>query len=326
MPPPNTFQNSSKWIFGSFNADFAWLYLPGLLAVPVSFLPKENPLYLFSWFLIVVILDVGHVYLTAWRTYLNPAERSRKSFYLFVPILILGFMLLAVQFPTLALTIPTIYFLAQSFHGVRQHFGISKWYQIKNKSFRKRSDYFQYALCALPLLYGMVKVHSRFNPQTFPAAYASFALLALIWAYVAVVIGWALFELKAWRKSRELNRILSVMIPASFYTVLFSSASVYFAVFPLMASHAVTYLGVTHVALVKTRSPLLSNKFLAFLGLLVTFACGTGGYYFGQFARMSPNRIIFTFSVLQMTFFFCHVFIDSFIWRSKHPEAALIYS
>jgi len=79
----------SPWIFGSFAADFGWLYLPGTILLAWVILGGVEALpaaWLFPLLVMVKVLDTGHTYTTVWRTYLHPTERRRISLYTALPL------------------------------------------------------------------------------------------------------------------------------------------------------------------------------------------------------------------------------------------------
>ncbi|MCB9639989.1 MAG: hypothetical protein H6728_05690 [Myxococcales bacterium] len=83
--------STSLW-FGGRGFDLSFFHVPiwlcwlSLLLVPNSLLQAKMPIW--GWVLIVLLIDVGHVWATIFRTYLDPEHRERNKDILFwIPVL-----------------------------------------------------------------------------------------------------------------------------------------------------------------------------------------------------------------------------------------------
>jgi hypothetical protein len=72
--------------------DLGLLSGPAVVAVAIAFaLPGSAPLSLAGWIVLVVLIDVAHVYASLYRTYLDPIERRRRPvLYTVTPLAVLA--------------------------------------------------------------------------------------------------------------------------------------------------------------------------------------------------------------------------------------------
>jgi len=130
MPPASTvaYTADAGWLV-SRRADLGWLLLPTWTALLVAvLLPEGHTLSPGGWLLVVLGIDVAHVYATIWRTYLSPAEVMRKpGRYLGLPGLLWAALFLV------AWLAPgwfwTVLAYAAVFHFVRQQWGFAALYR-----------------------------------------------------------------------------------------------------------------------------------------------------------------------------------------------------
>ena len=118
-----------KWLH-SPAFDLGWFAGPPLLAaLAVLLIPAlraaETPAW--GWLLFVVFIDVGHVYATLYRTYLDPVEfPHRRALYVFLPLACwLGGALL---YRVSALTFWRALAYLAVYHFVRQQYGFMRAY------------------------------------------------------------------------------------------------------------------------------------------------------------------------------------------------------
>jgi hypothetical protein len=110
--------------------DLGWFCGPAALsALAVALIPAlrapDTPAW--AWLLLVVFVDVGHVYATLYRTYLDPGEfLRRRALYLYLPLVAwLGGAVLHRISPLLFWR--ALAYLA-AFHFVRQQYGFMRAY------------------------------------------------------------------------------------------------------------------------------------------------------------------------------------------------------
>lgn len=320
------------WILGTLHKEMAFLYLPGTLSVLVAILfPALGETSIIYALLATALIDSGHVYTTAWRTFLHPDEMRSSKLYFIVPVVafvvfsswhILGFK---------GLWSFVVY--ATLFHHVRQVYGLSKWYQALNKRPDRISDYFLYALAILP----MVAYH--FRPEV-PNNYYSHndlflfpninVLKGLYLIYACVLASWIIYEMRIWKEGKkELNRILSVAFPALVYGYcFFVGKTVSQILFPLLFIHGVAYVGILSQTLNRTQT----SRFRTFMVSLLVVVMTAVIFGLGE-SWMENNMISVDPSTefwpglligLWLTPLFCHYFFDALIWKRTHRESAAL--
>lgn len=321
-------KTTSAWIFEKGYLDFSWLFLPGLLAIGLSFLISNQTTVLFRVyaFLTLILLDTGHCYSTLWRTYFHTVERKRRPWtYALVPVIIFSFLASTYREQALQPILFAIFFWIRSWHNIRQSYGVSKWYQQKNNRINPMSDFFLYTLCALPMII-LVSGHRLAKERySFLASHGDAIQTALYPLYVTFCISWILYEVYHWRRHRELNRVLSILVPAIIYGFLLMNNFTLSLGFALMISHAVAYFALVHVALKKTKSPWVESKSKVLWVILIPAAFAVIERFPIESLALKVD-FLNALSVVSYTVFYTHVYYDTFLWRRSHPESALIYS
>ncbi len=203
----------SRWIVsGSF--DLAWILAPGLLpllfvALVPSFRAEGAELLAPGFLLLVVGVDVAHVYSTLYRTYLDPEEFSRRRFtYLGVPFVCLTAGVLLHRASPLGFWRGLAYLAV--LHFVRQQIGLVRLYARRMGERSRLDDRLDraavYAATLYPILWWHLhpRAFSWFVPGDFLALSASWAPgLEQVgrWAWAGTLGAFALRQ--AWRWRRE---------------------------------------------------------------------------------------------------------------------------
>lgn len=322
------------WILETPLREFFYLYLPGLLSVLLAiFSPNLGEDSLFYGLLAMGIIDSGHVYTTAWRTWFHGDEvKTSAGFWLFP----LGFFLFfSLWFYSHAPYLWAFVVYATLYHHTRQVYGFSKWYQKLNKRGDKVSDYFLYFFAFFPMLI------YHFRPGAIGNYYTENDLFLYPWpfmrnlllgVYVLVVVSWVLREASLWKKGiREPNRLLSVAFPSLIYAYCFLVGETLTQIlFPLLFLHGVAYFGVMGQSLTRTQNR-FANATLALVVVLVT------AIVFGLFESWAEENVIprspegrglidALIVGLSLTPLFCHYAFDAIIWRKDHREASAVFS
>ncbi|MEQ1877579.1 MAG: hypothetical protein ABL958_13120 [Bdellovibrionia bacterium] len=150
----------NRWIH-SARFDLAFILGPALfsaaavLAFP-DFFSSQTDLPIWAWVVLVVLVDVAHVYATLYRTYFDPAEfKRRATLYTVTPILVWALACVLYSFG------PGIFWRAMAylavFHFVRQQYGFMRIYGGSSKVDR--------SFIYLATLYPLVYWHT--HPRTF---------------------------------------------------------------------------------------------------------------------------------------------------------------
>lgn len=322
------------WILGSPVREFLSLYLPGLLGVVAAFLsPDLGDESLLYGIFAMGIIDSGHVYTTAWRTWLHPEEVRTSSGYWLFPLLFLA--LFSVWF---YLEIPYLWAFvvyATFYHHARQVYGFSKWYQKLNRRSDRVSDYAVYLMALFPLII------YHFRPEAIGSYYTENDLFLYPWEemrdtllliYLALVLSWIFREYRLWRNgTREVNRILSIACPGIIYAYCFLvGTTVTQILFPLLFLHGIAYFAVMGQSLSRTQKR-FSGKYLAIMTVLVTaLMFGLMEAWFEENIvprSLGENPWLSSLVVgFSLTPLFCHYAFDAVIWRKGHREAGLVFA
>ena len=150
-----------RWLH-SPSFDLAWFAGPPLLAaLAVLLIPAlrapETPLW--GWLVFVVFIDVGHVYASLYRTYLDPGEFARRrGLYLGVPAACWAAGALLYGFSALTFWRALAYLAV--FHFVRQQYGFMRAYSRLEGPKSRWEERLEEAAIYATMLYPLVYWHS----------------------------------------------------------------------------------------------------------------------------------------------------------------------
>lgn len=323
------------WILSSFQLDWLCIYLPGLLGLALGALwPDLDEKSLVYGLLAGALIDSGHVYTTFLRTWLNPSERRSSKRYIVVPVIIFVFFSTWYLLKIPGLWMFVVY--ATLYHHLRQVYGYSKWYQLKNKRFDRVSDRYLYALALWPL------VIYHFREQVLTAYYTPMDILHYphhqLWfislaGYLLTLLAWLFYEHSLYRQGiKELNRFLSVAYPALMFGCCFIFGKTTTQVLiPLLLMHGLSYMAVMVQSLKRTRSSYSSFKKSLIAVTLVSIVFGPieswlettflSSYYF-PYQEQVVIGIMIGFYLVPL---FSHYAFDAWIWRRNHREAYAVF-
>jgi len=298
------------WILGSIVKDFGAFYLTPCVLILIAMIAPDWLWWPTLGFLVYQWFDVGHAFPTMFRV--APRWGSALLFSALLPLVIFA-VLVAGFWLNMRWTLVAVVYLTV-FHHVRQFYGISRWYQYLNQRPDNGSGFYLYILTLLPLLL----VHFREDLQSSQFAWAQLPHfenpdleIALKLILAAAWIGWGIFEFfRARRFGLELNRVLSVFLPAFLHYWCFTQAPTIEAMlFPLLTIHALTYFFVVDQRSGKRRA----NIFILFMA---GFAGGTLVFGLESLSERLPSGPLSAALVgLALTPTIWHYVIDGFIWR-----------
>lgn len=136
MEKPKPFRQ--PWI-NSATSDTAFILMPPFLALLlVVFFPLQfqvsGDLPLIYWLILIVFIDVAHVYSTLYRTYFNPVEYKEKQA-LLISIPIICYVTGVIFYNIDAILFWRILAYLAVFHFIRQQYGFMRLYaRFENKS------------------------------------------------------------------------------------------------------------------------------------------------------------------------------------------------
>jgi hypothetical protein len=346
-------RSSQPWIH-SAAADSTFILAPALVATVAALLMVgvghgQAGLGLWSWALLVIGIDVAHVYSTVYRTYFDRAERARLSAWL-IGVPLGSWMLGVLLYSMSAAAFWTVLAYGAVFHFVRQQYGFLMLYARREQSLppwcRRLDQIAVYGATLFPMLYW----HTHLPRQFVWFIDGDFLRLpASLWTvgaplYLLLIAAYLLKEvwLRAHHLSFNIPRNAVVVGTAlSWYVgIVRINGDLVFTLTNVVA-HGVPYIALTCI-FGRRRDQQLQRRLSLFLprllpiaiGLLVLFAFTEEGLWdalvwrehlqlFPGF-RLLPqiqafsalSLIIPLLAVPQMT----HYVLDGLIWRLRsHP-------
>jgi hypothetical protein len=335
--------------------DGVFIVAPALAATAVALFilnrgHDQAGLGLWSWALLVIGVDVAHVYSTVYRTYFDRIERARLSAWLIgVPLgsWIIGVLLYSMS----AAAFWTVLAYAAVFHFVRQQYGFLMLYARCERALplwcRRLDQLAIYGATIFPLLYW----HTHLPRQFVWFIDGDFLPLpAMLWAialplYLALIVTYIAKEI--WLQSRRhtFNIPRNAMVLGTglswYIGIIATNGDLVFTLTNVVA-HGVPYIALTCIYQ-RRRDQQLRHRWSLFvppllplaIGLLLAFAFVEEGFWDGLVwrehlalfpgFRLLPeiqgfgalSLIVPLLAVPQMT----HYVIDGLIWRLRtHPE------
>lgn len=304
-----------------------------------------------SWVILILLIDVAHVYSTLYRTYFDPAAFKRqRTILLAIPVVgfIAGVILYSIG--------PGIFWRVLAYtavyHFVRQQYGFMRLYsrREKNNTFSSLTDTLTiYYATLYPLLYWHFKGPRNFNwfvENDFIYLQADVILRILQVLYFVLMATWLLKETIQWVSRKQINipKLLVVAGTAlSWYGgIIYFNGDLAFTLLNVV-SHGIPYMALIWIYGKKnytvTQSRFLKIVFskyglLIFLGLLFLFAFIEEGLWdiavwreheqllgntFFNLPHLDQTILAFIVPLLalpQIT----HYILDGFIWRIKKDK------
>ena len=305
-----------------------------------------------TWVVSVLLVDVAHVWSTAFVVYLDPAEfRRRRTLYTAVPIAsyAVGFALYR-QGPDVFWRV--IAYLA-IFHFVRQQWGWVAMYRGRNRETGRLGRALDAAMVYATTLYPLLVWHTQL-PRNFwwmregdmpaglptriaPIAGVIYALLAI--AYCLRAIHQARRGFVAWGK-----HVVILSTAACWYVGIVATNSDFAFTVTNVFIHGIPYAALVFVYAIRTapRDPaskglgsrIIARGFLAFAAtcwalayaeelLWDRFVWHDREWLFGSAAGLGDHLhawLVPALVVPQLT----HYILDGFLWRRSNPRLALV--
>ena len=340
----------------SCRVDLLAFGLPAVVAlalVPMGpWLAPDGETPLPMWVVAVLLVDVAHVWSTAFRTYLDPDElRRRWSLYVGVPVgaYLAGAVLAFWSWPLFW----TVLAYLAVFHFVRQQYG---WVALYNRrdpgvgKLERRIDQATiYAATLFPLVWWHAHLPRRFHwflPGDFIEGAVGTLAVDLLWPiYIGCLVAFAFIQARrGLREEPRWGKIMVVGTTAACWGVgiiatdtdwAFTMTNVLIHGIPYMA--IVWALGHRDAARFETgswRRSMFGSRWgpIAFLGSLAAVAYveewgwdrfvwhGTDGLFWGP--AFDPGAALFLVLPLLAVPQVTHYVLDGFIWRSSFRTGA----
>ncbi|MGL6128345.1 hypothetical protein [Chryseobacterium artocarpi] len=336
------------WIHNA-KTDWWFILSPPFLVLLIIFLFQkqiqglEDHYSFYTWLLLIVFVDVAHVYSTLFKTYFVKGElQKRKLLYFGIPVIswVLGIALF--QFGSL--TFWSVLALIAVFHFIRQQYGFMRIYaRFEPNNWSKRIDEVAvYAATIYPMLYWFKtpRAFSWFVDNEFEwfknlPDYVSFITVL----YVIILTAWGTKTIVEAFKNKSLNIPKTALISGTFFSWYFGI--VYFNndllfTFLNVVSHGIPYIALVYIREIEQKGnhqlnwmkifKSFSGIFL-FVGIILCFALLeeflwetlVWNEHFSLDLTVSEHLLQFLVPFLvvpQLT----HYLLDGFIWRK--PKGA----
>jgi hypothetical protein len=197
------------WI-GGRAFDGVFLLAPGyLISALVLCFPgffRSHAVTPLVWAVLIVGVDVAHVYSTLYRTYFDPIEfRQRRSLYIFAPLL--GWLAFAGLYSLGAMVFWRVLAYLAVFHFVRQQFGFMMIYGRHERRHRGIDSAAIYAATLYPLIWW--HTHTRhfswFMDGDFVTLPWPWLANPALLAYAAILAVYVMKEVLMWHQTGHIN-------------------------------------------------------------------------------------------------------------------------
>jgi hypothetical protein len=344
---------TQPWIY-SRPVDGWFILAPALLITALVLLCR--PFFMTAevspalWVLLIVGVDVAHVYSTLYRTYFDREEfRARQSLYVLVPLL--GWLIFAALYSIGSMVFWRALAYLAVFHFMRQQYGLMMIYGRREPRFRLIDKAAIYLATLYPLVYWHTHLRNFhwFIEGDFVSLQAAWLDRLVLGLYLLAVIAYAAKEVWLWRQTRRFNWPRNLLLAGTMLSwgvgivalnsdLAFTATNVIAHGIPYMAliwiygrNHGQLESGKTYFGKVPLRRFFTLAGLPVFIGILVLLAYGEEGLWdgliwtehksiFGAFSFLpvidSRETLIWLVPLLalpQIT----HYFLDAFIWRLK---------
>lgn len=331
------------WIHNA-KTDWWFILSPPFLVLLIIFLFQkqirelENSYSFYTWLLLIVFVDVAHVYSTLFKTYFVKAEvQKRKLLYYGIPVVSLGLGIFLFQFGDLVFW--SALALIAVFHFIRQQYGFVRVYarfEPNNRS-KKMDEVAVYAATIYPMLYWFKTpraftwfVNNEFDWLRNLPDYMGFITIL----YILILAIWIINTIAVSIKTGQFNIPKITLIAGTYLSWYFGI--VYFNndllfTFLNVISHGIPYITLIYIREIKQKEK-HSSGWLAvltsasgifiFIGIILVFAfleeflweTLVWNEHFSMNLTISEGLLPFLIPLLavpQLT----HYLLDGFIWR-----------
>jgi hypothetical protein len=203
------------------------------------------------WLILIVFVDVAHVYSTLYRTYFNPSKYKKSSLLLVIPLAcyVVGVMLHSFD----GLMFWRILAYLAVFHFIRQQYGFMRLYSRKEQSsaIDKRIDTIAiYAATLYPIFYWHIDGNRHFNwfiTNDFIAVSApAWLFTAGLIFYLVIIALYIVKECIYCIKTKHFNAPRNLLIAGTFFSwyfgIVYFNGDLAFTTLNVI-SHGIPYMG-----------------------------------------------------------------------------------
>lgn len=327
----------SDWIF-ILSPPFLVLTLVLLFQAQIQDLEGQYSFY--TWLILIVFVDVAHVYSTLFKTYFVKEEfQKRKLLYLVVPAFSLILGLLFYQLGSLVFW--SILALVAVFHFIRQQYGFMRLYaRYEKENFFKFWDTIAiYSATIFPILYWF-KTPRAFNwfvenefswLNTFPNYLPLITIL-----YFVILLFWILktFYVLLIHQSFNIpkNAIIIGTYLSWYFGIIYFNNDLIFTLLNVI-SHGIPYIALIYIREIRQKQTSVAgghSVFKSSLGIFLFLLIIIGFAFFEEFMweimiwrehfsiqNFEPSLSLHQFLVpLLVVPQLTHYLLDGFIWRN----------
>lgn len=348
---------NQPWIH-SPSVDSFFILLPPffcllLITIFPSWFQSEQGLPDFAWIVLILLIDVAHVYSTLFRTYFDPIAFKRQKGIL-VTIPFVGFIIGALTYSISPLYFWRILAYVAVFHFIRQQYGFMRVYsrkEKKNKSGQRIDSLMIYAATIYPILVWHLRGPQAFNwfiENDFLYVSIPYLKPVLTIVYITLSLLFYIKEWYVWRKEAIINLPKLLIVAGTqlswYFGIVYFNGDLTFTLLNVV-SHGIPYMALVWVYGKKHyNKPDSGSSFLRlvfskygwviFLLCLFIFAFAEEGLWdwgvwqehgnlFGWRKMSQPilsdralSIIVPLLALPQIT----HYILDGFIWKVKQDD------
>lgn len=293
---------------------------------------------LITWLILIVFVDVAHVYATLFKTYFNPKERNYYKKYLYL-IPVVAFILGGVLYYFGASLFWSVMAYIAVFHFIRQQYGFLRLY-TKNDMLSKRwlDQLMVYNATIFPMLYWFLSPKRKYNwfmEKEFFSFPCPTILGVLKIIYFSILILYFSGEIDRYRKHHSINFPKNIFVVGTsiswYFGIVYFNSDIIFTLLNVI-SHGIPYIALVYSNQKNEKHikifPRLNKAkgILIFVSLILVFAFFEESLwdifiwnehivYFDKFRVSSKWEIIIVplLTVPQFT----HYLLDGIIWKRK---------
>lgn len=350
--PSSHARSSDLWLFSApvdlaaFLGSACVALLALALSAPLDILHQDTPAW--AWVSFVLLIDVAHVWATAFRVYLDPTEWQRRPL-LYVLVPLLGFVVGVVLYAQGSMVFWRVLAYVAVFHFVRQQYGWVALYRAKRGETERLGKCIDTSAIYLATIYPLIYWHAMLPLHFWWFLEGDFVTLPALCERVARPVYWsvlALYGLRAlylWFVVRKPNPGKDIVVATTalcWYLGIVAFNSDYAFTVTNVIIHGVPYFVLVYwywhqrrpTGASSPRSHLRSVVlFLATVWLLAYVEemlwhrsiWHRHGWLFGGYWQVGPWDVLLVplLAVPQLT----HYILDGFIWkRRSNPRVALL--